>query len=64
MKTRRDDAALLAEVEPTVARLLDRHLDVAKEWFPHEYVPWSEGRNYDGLLNGERWQESDSRVSE
>ena len=28
---------------------------MAKEWFPHEYVPWSEGRNYDGPLGGEAW---------
>lgn len=47
MKTLRDDARLLAEVEPAVARLLDRHLGVAKEWFPHEYIPYSMGRDYD-----------------
>src|SRR5437773_7453732 len=47
MKTRHDDASLLAEVEPTVARLLDRHIGVAKEWFPHDYVPYSLGRDYD-----------------
>jgi len=55
---------LLVELEPVVEGELNRHTGIAKEWFPHEYVPWSEGRNYDGLLNGERWQESDSRVSE
>ena len=42
-----DDAALLAEIEPAVAQLLDRHLSVAKEWFPHEYIPYSLGRDYD-----------------
>jgi len=55
---------LLVELEPVVEGELNRHTGIAKEWFPHEYVPWSEGRNYDGLLNGDRWQESDSRVSE
>src|SRR5438093_3327486 len=39
--------ALLAELEPTTARLLDRHLASAKEWFPHELVPWSRGRDFD-----------------
>ncbi len=39
--------ALLAELEPTAARLLDRHLSSAKEWFPHELVPWSQGRDFD-----------------
>ena len=36
--------ALLLELESVVATNLDRHLAVAKEWFPHEYVPWSDGR--------------------
>src|SRR5215207_652016 len=38
---------LLAELEPTAARLLDRHLASAKEWFPHELVPWSQGRDFE-----------------
>ena len=41
-----DDRALLDELEPTVARLLDHHLAKAKEWFPHEMVPWSRGRDF------------------
>ncbi len=41
------DRSLLAEIEPAIARLLERHLAVAKEWFPHEYVPYSLGRDYD-----------------
>jgi acyl-[acyl-carrier-protein] desaturase len=41
-----DDRALLQELEPTVARLLDRHVAKAKEWFPHEMVPWSRGRDF------------------
>ena len=43
----KDEATLLAEIEPAVAQLLDRHLAVAKEWFPHEYIPYSLGRDYD-----------------
>jgi len=35
-----DDAALLAELEPTAERLVQRHLGMAKEWFPHELVEW------------------------
>jgi acyl-[acyl-carrier-protein] desaturase len=41
-----DAAALATELEPTVERLLDRHLAGAKEWFPHELVPWSRGHDY------------------
>ena len=39
--------ALLAELEPTAARLLDRHLASTKEWFPHDLVPWSRGRDFE-----------------
>jgi acyl-[acyl-carrier-protein] desaturase len=54
---------LLLELEPTVAGELDRHLSVAKEWFPHQYVPWSQGRDYDGPMEGEAWSPDDSVVS-
>ncbi|MER5323420.1 acyl-ACP desaturase [Streptosporangium roseum] len=55
---------LLLELEPVVAGELDRHHKVAKEWFPHEYVPWSEGRDYDGLFGGDAWVETDSKIPE
>ncbi|PWR11298.1 acyl-ACP desaturase, partial [Micromonospora sicca] len=54
--------ALLLELEAVVEKNLDRHLSMAKEWFPHEYVPWSEGRTFDGPLGGEAWAESDSTI--
>jgi acyl-[acyl-carrier-protein] desaturase len=57
-----DQTALLIELEPVVAANLDRHLELAKEWFPHEYVPWSEGRTFDGLLGGEPWRADDSKL--
>ncbi|GGR90891.1 acyl-ACP desaturase [Micromonospora fulviviridis] len=56
--------ALLRELEPVVEKNLDRHLSLAKEWFPHEYVPWSEGRTFDGPLGGEPWAEGDSTLPE
>src|SRR4051794_29766853 len=31
---------LLAELTPVVERLYERHLESAREWFPHELVPW------------------------
>jgi acyl-[acyl-carrier-protein] desaturase len=34
-----DTATLLAELEPTVEDNLNRHLGLADEWMPHEYVP-------------------------
>jgi acyl-[acyl-carrier-protein] desaturase len=42
-----DADAFLTELEPVTARLLDRHLAQAKEWFPHELVPYSRGRDFD-----------------
>jgi acyl-[acyl-carrier-protein] desaturase len=35
-----DTAHLLAELVPVVERLYERHLSSAREWFPHELVPW------------------------
>ncbi|MGA8210797.1 MAG: acyl-ACP desaturase [Nocardioidaceae bacterium] len=55
---------MLLELEPVVAENLNRHLTMAKEWFPHEYVPWSDGRNFDGPLGGEPWSEEDSEMSD
>jgi acyl-[acyl-carrier-protein] desaturase len=37
---------LRAELEPTVTQNLDRHLGAAKERMPHEFVPWSQGRDF------------------
>jgi len=59
-----DDTSLLLELEQVVETNLERHLKVAKEWFPHEYVPWSEGRTFDGVLGGEPWRLEDSQVSD
>ena len=56
--------ALLRELEPVVETNLNRHLDVAKEWFPHEYVPWSQGTDFDGVLGGQAWEPGQSRLSD
>ncbi|WP_037303319.1 acyl-ACP desaturase [Amycolatopsis orientalis] len=53
---------LMLELEATVEENLNRHLSVAKEWMPHEYVPWSEGKNF-AELGGEPWDPEQSRVS-
>ena len=55
---------ILRELEPVVATNLDRHLQVAKEWMPHEYVPWDEGRTFDGVLGGQAWSPDQSQVSD
>ena len=35
-----DNATMLAQLLPTAERLVDRHLGMAKEWFPHDLVEW------------------------
>jgi acyl-[acyl-carrier-protein] desaturase len=56
-------AAVLHELEPVVAQNLDRHIAVAKEWHPHDYVPWSQGRDF-AFLGGEDWSPEQSRLDE
>ncbi|WP_030543177.1 acyl-ACP desaturase [Streptomyces albus] len=58
------DAKLLYALEEVVEDELNRHLKVAKDWMPHEYVPWSDGRNFDGPLGGEAWAPEQSKVSD
>ncbi len=52
-------AALLHELEPIVEQNLNRHLKAAKPWQPHDYVPWSQGRDF-AFLGGEDWRPEDS----
>jgi acyl-[acyl-carrier-protein] desaturase len=58
------DIQLLHALEEVVETELNRHLKVAKEWMPHEYVPWSDGRNFDGVLGGQAWSPEQSKVSD
>lgn len=56
-------ARLIRDLEPVVAVELERHLSVQKNWYPHEYVPWSQGRDFAGPLNGDAWEAKDSRLT-
>ena len=42
-----DERSLLRELEPEAGRLYDRHAKVAVEWFPHEFIPYRLGRDFD-----------------
>jgi acyl-[acyl-carrier-protein] desaturase len=57
-----DTAVLLKELEPTVEQNLDRHLAAARDWLPHEYVPWSQGRTF-SFLGGEDWSVEQSTLT-
>ena len=57
------DLQLLHELEPVVEANLNRHLSMAKDWNPHDYIPWSDGRNYHAL-GGEDWDPEQSKLSD
>ncbi|MPZ86502.1 MAG: acyl-ACP desaturase [Nitriliruptorales bacterium] len=54
-----DDRNLIGELEPVARELLERHLKVQKEWFPHDYIPYSMGRDFDK----EPWTPDQSRLT-
>ncbi len=60
--TQEQTVRLLRDLEPVAEENLNRHLSVAKEWFPHEYVPWSDGTTYDGILGGQAWSVEQSKI--
>nr|WP_206037865.1 acyl-ACP desaturase [Rhodococcus sp. HNM0569] len=57
------DRELLTELEGVAAREVDRHLSMAKEWHPHDYVPWDDGRNF-AALGGVDWDPEQSALSD
>ena len=54
---------LLQELEPVVEHLLNRHLSMFKEWNPHDYIPWSDGKNY-YARGGQDWEPGQSHLSD
>ena len=57
------DVHLLRELEPVVEKNLNRHLSMRKDWNPHDYIPWSDGKNY-YALGGQDWEPGQSQLSE
>ncbi len=57
-------APLCEVLDECASNLLERHLAHAKEWFPHELVPWELGRrivpgktpDVDGTLSPTVWR--------
>ncbi|MGW4532003.1 acyl-ACP desaturase [Nocardia sp. NPDC004340] len=54
---------ILTELESDAAAALNRHLSMAKDWHPHDYIPWDEGRNF-AQLGGTDWEPEQSQLSE
>ena len=57
------DLQLLQELEPVVETNFNRHLSMRKDWNPHDYIPWSDGKNY-YALGGQDWDPEQSQLSE
>ncbi|WP_107654377.1 acyl-ACP desaturase [Nocardia suismassiliense] len=54
---------ILTELQPVAEQNLNRHLSLAREWHPHDYIPWDEGRNF-AAMGGQDWAPEQSRLSE
>jgi acyl-[acyl-carrier-protein] desaturase len=57
------DLHLLHELEPVVEKNLNRHLSMTKDWNPHDYIPWSDGKNF-YALGGQDWDPEESKLSD
>ncbi|GFG66286.1 putative acyl-[acyl-carrier-protein] desaturase DesA1 [Mycobacterium kubicae] len=57
------DLRLLHELEPVVEKYLNRHISMHKPWNPHDYIPWSDGKNY-YALGGQDWDPEQSKLSD
>ncbi|MGV9665183.1 acyl-ACP desaturase [Nocardia niigatensis] len=57
------DRDLLESLAAEVETNLERHIAVAPEWQPHDYVPWDAGRNF-AFLGGTDWEAAQSELSE
>lgn len=54
-------ADILRELEPVVENELNRHEKMYKNWHPHDYVPWTDGKNF-AYLGGEDWELTQSKL--
>src|ERR1700754_130041 len=57
------DLQLLRELEPVVEKNVNRHLSMRKDWNPHDYIPWSDGKNF-YALGGQEWHPEQSKLSD
>ncbi|WP_327142017.1 acyl-ACP desaturase [Nocardia sp. NBC_01327] len=57
------DRELLVSLAAEVEANLVRHIALAAEWQPHDYVPWDDGRNFE-FLGGTDWEPGQSELSD
>ena len=64
LSPRLTDRQFLLELEPTVGKEINRHEGMHKDWMPHQYIPFDEGRTFAGILpNGLAWDVEQSTVT-
>jgi len=56
-----DDVELLSELTGVAERLTARHYETCKPWYPHEFVPWSLGRDFE---SDEAWDAGELALSD
>lgn len=61
MSERNTTTDILRTLEPVVENELNRHERMVKDWNPHDYVPWSDGKNF-AALGGEDWEPAQSKL--
>ncbi len=54
---------LLQELAPVAEDNVNRHLKHARDWNPHDYVPWDEGQNF-AALGGTDYDPEQSQLDE
>ena len=54
---------LLSELAPVAEDNVNRHIKQARDWNPHDYIPWDEGRNY-AALGGSDYDPEQSQLDE
>src|ERR1700684_1809517 len=63
MSTELTERQLLQELEPVVEKNMNRHLSMHKPWNPHDYIPWSDGKNF-YALGGQDWEPGQSKLTD
>ncbi|RDH10035.1 acyl-ACP desaturase, partial [Tsukamurella pulmonis] len=54
---------LLKELSGVAEDNVNRHLSMTKDWSPHDYIPWSDGKNY-AALGGTDYDPEESQLDE
>ncbi|MCV7314322.1 acyl-ACP desaturase [Mycolicibacillus parakoreensis] len=57
------DLQLMYDLEPVAEKYVNRHLEMAKDWNPHDYIPWSDGKNF-YALGGQDFHPEQAKLSD